>query len=70
MPGIGDNGGIIGPKNTPALGGTSGVWYPNEVQRARESGIWPGLSYNVEFLVVAGGGAGGGSLQSLSLIHI
>ena len=64
MPGIGDNGGIVGPKNAPSLSGTSGIWYPNEVQRARESSLWPGPTYACEFLVVAGGGAGVGVLQS------
>lgn len=36
------NGGIVGKNNTPTSSTSTGVWAPNEVQRAQLAGTWPG----------------------------
>jgi hypothetical protein len=54
-----DNGGIIGKVNAPTGATASGIWSLVRQFLSRSAGLWPGLPFNVEFLVLAGGGAGG-----------
>jgi len=58
-----NNGGIIGPKNSPTFSAASGAWSLFEQATSQKGGAWPGLigpaPSAVEYLVVAGGGAGG-----------
>lgn len=57
-----NNGGIIGPKNSPTSSAASGAWSLFEQATAKKGGAWPALTVaptSVEYLVVAGGGGGG-----------
>ena len=54
------NGGVIGKVNTPTTSTATGVWRLQDQYNARKNNIWPGQPYSIDFLVVAGGGAGGG----------
>jgi hypothetical protein len=58
------NGGIIGKVNTPTVSTAKGVWRLQDQYNARKNNIWPGQPYTVDFLVIAGGGAGGFSFNS------
>ena len=56
-----DNGGIIGVVNTPTTSVATGVWALEDQFNARVGNIWPSRPpYSIDFLVIAGGGSGGG----------
>jgi len=44
-PGYGDNGGVIGPQNTPSKVSASGVWSMAEAAEAERQGKWPGFPF-------------------------
>ena len=44
-PGYGENGGVIGPQNTPSKASASGVWSMAEVAEAERQGKWPGFPF-------------------------
>jgi len=57
-----NNGGVIGPKNSPTSSVASGVWSLFEQATAKKGSAWPAVATapaSVEYLVVAGGGGGG-----------
>jgi len=56
-----DNGGIIGVLNTPSTTSAKGVWALQDQYQAKRNGTWP-FVYSINFLIVAGGGAGAGNL--------
>ena len=65
-----ENGGIIGPTNTPTSSAASGIWSLAEQNKWAKQGAWPGYSYSIDYLVVAGGGGGGGSLGEIGRAHV
>jgi hypothetical protein len=52
------NGGLIGKWNTASTAGAKGRFSLGEVQERLQGGVYPTQVYDVEYLVVAGGGAG------------
>jgi hypothetical protein len=44
-PGYGENGGVIGPQNTPSSNSASGIWSMAEVAEAERQGIWAGFPF-------------------------
>ena len=54
-----NNGGIIGPTNTPTPSSTSGIWSLNQQQLSLKQDIWPRVVVpTIEILLIAGGASG------------
>lgn len=45
----------------PSTTSASGIWTLKKQKRGQQGANWPGMSVPVDYLVIAGGGAGGGT---------
>jgi hypothetical protein len=55
------NGGIIGVLNSTTVASAKGRFSFNEVLEALKGNNWPKGEYNIQYLVIAGGGSGAGN---------